>query len=60
MGILAGVPHCELPRTDIRYGFRDWPVWEREATWGNLAAAIHRHSLRRLNAINDYLKIKKK
>jgi len=28
----------------------------REATWGNLEAAVHRHSLDRLNAVNDYLK----
>jgi len=32
---------------------RDWPVGLRVATWGNLGAAVHRHSLVRLNAIND-------
>ena len=33
---------------------RDWPERRREATWGNLGAAVHCHSLDRLNAINDF------
>ena len=37
---------------------RDWPVRLREATWGDPEAAVHRHSLDRLNAINDSFKKK--
>ena len=37
------------------------PRGGREATWGNLGAAVHHHSLDRLNiAIGDYLKKLKK
>jgi len=36
---------------------RDWPEGRREATWGDPGAVVHRHSLDRLNAINDSLKI---
>jgi len=32
--------------------------WSREATWGDLGAAVHHHSLHRLNAIPGYLKKK--
>jgi len=43
-------------RDQGRYGGgRDWPEWRREATRGNPGAAVHRHSLDRLNAINDSL-----
>jgi len=35
------------------------PHGGREATWGNLGAAVHRHSLDKLNAINDYFKKKR-
>ena len=39
---------------------RDWPGGKREATRACSGAAVHRHSLCRLNAIIDYLKNKKK
>jgi len=38
---------------------RDWTVRRREATWVRWGAAVHHHSLHRLNAINDYFKKKK-
>ena len=38
---------------------RNWPVGRREATRTCSGAAVHRHSLDRLNAINDTLKKKK-
>jgi len=41
-------------------GGRDWPAWKREATWSaRPGAAVHRHTLDRVNAINDSLKKKK-
>ena len=40
---------------------RDWHVWKREAIWVIPGAAVHRHILDRMNAINGSLiKIKKK
>jgi len=38
---------------------RDWPVRERGATRLTPGAAVHRHILNRMNAINDSLKKKK-
>jgi len=40
-------------------GGRDWPGG-RERPTGNPVAAVHRHILDRINAINDCLKKKKK
>jgi len=39
-------------------GGRDWLVRKREATWDTPGAAVHRHILYRMNAINDSLKKK--
>ena len=36
-------------------GGTDWPVGRREATWDHPGAAVHHHSLHRLNVINDCL-----
>ena len=36
-----------------------WPVRKREATWVILGAAVHRHILYKMNAINDFFKKKK-
>jgi len=51
-----------LAVSHVNRGGRDWPVRLRVVTRGGLGAAVHRHSLVRLNAITaaDFLIIKKR